>query len=178
MKLKLTFLFFAFYLVQSTYAQKAKSFDVQSPDGNIKLHVETSGKIVWSVKDRDQTIIEPSPVSLQLQNEILGDKEMITSAKTEKVNNTITAIHYIKATIPDIYNQLTIKCKGDYGLIFRVYNDLLPIAFLQRKKIASSSKMKKRISISPMMIVRSSPYNGIIVTDKISTHHLKHYTIT
>ncbi len=117
-----------------TYAQKVKSFDVQSPDGNIKLHVEVSGKIVWSVKDKDQIIIEPSSVSLQLQNEMLGDKARITSSKTEKVNNTITAIHYIKATIPDNYNQLTLKCKGDYGLIFRVYNDAVAYRFFTKKK--------------------------------------------
>src|SRR6185312_6719468 len=99
-----------------TSAQKTKNFDVSSPDGNIKLHVEASGKIVWSVKDRDKFIIETSYVSLQLKNEMLVNKAIITSAKTEKVNNTITAIHYIKATIPDNYHQLTLKCKGDYGL--------------------------------------------------------------
>lgn len=117
-----------------TSAQKTKIFDVSSPDGNIKLHVETSGKIMWSVKDRDQIIIEPSSISLQLQNETLGDKAIITSAKTEKINNTITAIHYIKATIPNNYNQLTLKCKGDYGLIFRVYNDAVAYRFFTKKK--------------------------------------------
>ncbi len=54
-------------------AQKTKNFDLQSPDGNVKLHVETAGKIVWSVKDKDQHLIEPSSISLQLQNEMLGD---------------------------------------------------------------------------------------------------------
>src|SRR5665213_1414862 len=115
-------------------AQKTKTFDVQSPDENIKLHVETSGKIVWSVKDKDQTIIEPSSVSLQLQNEMLGDKAIITSSKTEKVNNTITPINYIKATIADNYNQLTLNCKGDYGLLFRVYNDAVAYRFFTKKK--------------------------------------------
>ena len=134
MKIKLIFLFFALYFIQCTYAQKTKSFDVASPDGNIKLHVETSGKIVWSVKDRDQTIIEPSSISLQLQNETLGDNAVITSSKTEKVNNTINAINYIKATIPDNYNQLTLNCKGDYGLIFRVYNDAVAYRFFTKKK--------------------------------------------
>src|SRR6185312_3350806 len=134
MKLKLTFLFFALYSIQCSYAQKTKSFDVSSPDGNIKLHIQASGKIIWSVKDRDQIIIEPSSISLQLQNEILGDKAIITSSKTEKVNNTITAIHYIKATIPDNYSQLTLKCKGDYGLLFRVYNDAVAYRFFSKKK--------------------------------------------
>ena len=62
-------------------AQKAKSFDVASPDGNIKMHIETSGKIVWSVKDKDPTIIEPSSISLQLQNEIFGPASLIVLCK-------------------------------------------------------------------------------------------------
>src|SRR5665213_912464 len=115
-------------------AQKTKTFDVQSPDENIKLHVETSGKIVWSVKDKDQTIIEPSSISLQLQNEMLGEKAIITSSKTEKVNHTIDAINYIKATISDNYNQLTLNFKSDYGLVFRVYNDAVAYRFFTRKK--------------------------------------------
>jgi len=115
-------------------AQKPKSFDVQSPDGNLQLHIETGKKIVWSLKDKDQTIIEPSSLSLQLQNEVLGGNPIVLSSKTEKVNNTITAIHYIKATIPDNYNQLTLNCKSDYGIIFRVYDDAVAYRFFTNKK--------------------------------------------
>lgn len=154
MKMKFIFLFLALYFFQCAYAQKTKNFNVQSPDGNIQLHIETGNKIVWSVKDRDQTIIEPSSISLQLQNEVLGDKAIITSSKTEKVNNTITAINYIKATIPDNYNQLTINCKNDYGIIFRVYNDAVAYRFFTKKKTASLYTMKRLILILPMMTVR------------------------
>ena len=41
----------------------------------------------------------------------------------EKVKKEITAINYKKATIPDEYNQLTIRLKGDFGVLFRAYND-------------------------------------------------------
>lgn len=134
MKLKLICLFFALYFIQFAQAQKVTSFDVQSPNGNIKLHVETSNKITWSVKDNNEQVVEPSTISLQLQNENLGDKTVVTSSKTENVNNTITAINYIKATIPDNYTQLTLNCKGNYGLKFRVYNDAVAYRFFTKKK--------------------------------------------
>ncbi|MEO8416430.1 MAG: glycoside hydrolase family 97 catalytic domain-containing protein, partial [Ginsengibacter sp.] len=117
-----------------TQAQKKKSFDVQSPDGNIIMHVETTNKITWSVRDKDETVIEPSAISLQLQNETLGDNVVIRSSKTEKVNNTIPAINYIKSTIPDNYNQLILNCKGDFGLKFRVYNDAVAYRFFTKRK--------------------------------------------
>lgn len=128
-------LFFACILYAlNTSAQKTKSFDVASPNGNVKVHIEAADKLQWSVQQKGQPIIEPSSISLQLQNEVLGDKAAVTSSKTEKANTTINAINYIKATIPDEYNQLTINCKNDYGIIFRVYNDAVAYRFFTKKK--------------------------------------------
>jgi alpha-glucosidase len=115
-------------------AQKNKSFNAASPNGNIKLHIDVTGKLQWSVQQKEQTIIEPSLLSLQLQNEVLGDNAVVTSSKTEKINTTINAVNYIKSVIPDEYNQLTINCKGDYGIIFRLYNDAVAYRFFTKKK--------------------------------------------
>ncbi len=103
MKIKSIFLLFGLYFIQYACAQKSKSFDVQSPDGNIQLHVDATNKIMWSAKNNNEQVIEPSIISLQLQNETLGNNTVITSSKTEKVNTVINAINYIKATIPDKY---------------------------------------------------------------------------
>lgn len=115
-------------------AQKTKSFDAASPNGNIKLHVDVANKLQWSVQQKGQTLIEPSSVALQLQNETLGDNAVITSSKTEKVSNIINAVNYIKAIIPDEYNQLTLNFKNNYGIIFRVYNDAVAYRFFTKKK--------------------------------------------
>ncbi|HYJ64189.1 MAG TPA: glycoside hydrolase family 97 catalytic domain-containing protein, partial [Parafilimonas sp.] len=125
---------FSFLFVAILSAQKAKTFDVKSLNGNIILHVEAGNKIEWSVQQKGQQIITPSALSLQLQNEALGDNAIITSSKTEKVSNIIHAINYIKDTIHDEYNQLTLNCKDDYGVIFRVYNDAVAYRFFTKKK--------------------------------------------
>src|SRR3954451_3872028 len=130
----LSFIIATLLLLTTTFAQKSKTFDVRSLDGNITLHVETGDKILWSVQDKGVQLIAPSALSLQLQNEVLGDKATITSSKTEKITNTINAINYIKATIPDNYNQLTLNCKGDYGIIFKVYNDAVAYRFFTKRK--------------------------------------------
>ena len=41
---------------------------------------------------------------------------------------------YKKDTITDNYTQLTLNCKGDYGVIFRVYNDGVAYRFFTKKK--------------------------------------------
>jgi alpha-glucosidase len=115
-------------------AQKTKVFDVSSLNGNIALHVEAGSKLQWSVQDKGQQVIAPSFISLQLQNEVLGDAPVISSSKTTTIHNSFNAINYIKAVVNDDYNQLTINCKGNYGIIFRVYNDAVAYRFFLQKK--------------------------------------------
>jgi alpha-glucosidase len=116
-------------------AQKNKIFEIKSLNGSIDLKVEVGAKLQWSVQHNGQQIIAPSSISLQLQGgEILGDNAKIKSANSEKITTQIQAINYKKAIIPDEYNQLTINCKGDYGIIFRVYNDGVAYRFFTKKK--------------------------------------------
>jgi len=116
-------------------AQKSKNFELKSPDNKIALKLDVGEKTLWSVQCDGQQIIAPSAISLQLEGgEVLGDNAKISSSKTEKIDQVITAINYKKAKIVDQYNQLTINCKGDYGIIFRVYNDGVAYRFITKKK--------------------------------------------
>ncbi|HEX7585954.1 MAG TPA: glycoside hydrolase family 97 protein [Prolixibacteraceae bacterium] len=117
-------------------AQKSKVFELKSPDNKIALKLDIGKKTFWSVQCDGQQIVAPSGISLQLEGgEVLGDLAKISSSKTEKVDQIITAINYKKAKIADQYNQLTINCKGDYGLVFRVYNDGVAYRFFTKKKL-------------------------------------------
>jgi len=116
-------------------AQKNKTFEIKSLNGSIDLKVEVGAKLQWSVQYNGQQIIAPSSISLQLQGgEILGDNAKIKSTNSEKITSQIQAINYKKAIVPDEYNQLTINCRGDYGVIFRVYNDGVAYRFFTKKK--------------------------------------------
>ncbi len=117
------------------WAQKNKSFEIKSPDNKISVKLEVGAKMQWSVQQDGQQIIAPSAISLQLaEGTALGENAKISSSKTEKIDQVITAINYKKATISNQCNQLTINCKGDYGVIFRVFNDGLAYRFFTKKK--------------------------------------------
>jgi alpha-glucosidase len=115
-------------------AQKGKTYELKSPDGNISVKVETGYKLQWSVQFKGQQIIAPSAISLQLDHAVLGDNAVIISAPVKKINVIIHAINYKKTTISDQYNELTLNCKGDYGVIFRAYNDAVAYRFFIKKK--------------------------------------------
>ena len=126
-----------FFLMSSTIliAQKNKNFEIKSPGENLSLNIEAGAKLQWSVQSYGQQIVSPSSISLQLEGgEVLGENVKILSSKTEKIDNVITAVNYKKSSIQDQCNQLIINFKGDYGIIFRVYNDGLAYRFFTKKK--------------------------------------------
>ena len=131
--INLTILFV--FLTLGTFAQKTKTYQLTSPDGNIDIKIEAGTSLTWSVSNNSTEVIAPSAISMQLQSgEVLGENVKIISAKTEKVNTSFKAIDYIKDVVPDVYNQLTVNCKGDYGIIFRAYNDGVAYRFFTKKK--------------------------------------------
>jgi alpha-glucosidase len=114
-------------------AQKAKVYQVKSPNGAIVVKVEAGAKLQWSVQHKGQQIIAPSAISLLLQSgEVLGDNAK-TTPKSESVNATFNTINYVTSVIKDIYNQLTLNCKGDYGVIFRVYDNAVAYRFFTKR---------------------------------------------
>ena len=118
----------------ASFAQKAKVYQLKSPNGNIVVNIEAGDKLQWSVQHNGQSIIAPSAIALTLQSgEVLGDHPTITP-KTESVNTTISTINYVRSTIHDVYNQITLNCKGDYGVIFRAYDDAVAYRFFTKRQ--------------------------------------------
>jgi len=118
-----------------SYAGVPKDYDIQSPDGSIKVHIEVGQQLRWAVEHKGQPVIASSAISLQLgDGEVLGENAKVVSAPVEKVNSTITPINYKKSVIEDRYTQLTLNCKGDYSVVVRVYNDAVAYRFVTRRK--------------------------------------------
>lgn len=128
--------------VSATHAQNADpEYRVQSPDRTITVQIETGQKLQWSVVHRGQQILLPSPVSLTLGAvsgneavEVLGENVRVKSASAIEIDSEIPAINYRKAVIPDHCNQLTLTCRGGYGIIFRVYDDAVAYRFFTDRK--------------------------------------------
>ncbi len=68
-----------------------------------------------------------------------GVNPKVIKAKTVKVNSEQTAVVPLKQKIiRDQYNQLTLTCKGNYAIVFRVYNNGAAYRFetsLQQPKV-------------------------------------------
>lgn len=130
-----SFSIFILLLLVQTSLLAQKSFTVSSPDGAIQLKIDVGETTLWSVTIKDQTVVAPSPIALHLQTkEVLGSKTKVVSSKTETVNTKFKTPFYKKDLVVDNYNQLTLNCKGDFGIIARAYNDGVAYRFFTKKK--------------------------------------------
>ena len=119
---------------------KAK-YTVNSPDGKIKVTVTAGKQLSWSIDYNGERIINPSLMQMNIagQTEQPGVNPKVIKAKTVKVNSEQTAVVPLKQKIiRDQYNQLTLTCKGNYAIVFRVYNNGAAYRFetsLQQPKV-------------------------------------------
>ncbi len=116
-------------------AQKPVQFGVSSPDGKLKLSVSAGSGISWTVSYMGKVIVAPSSVSMTLENgEILGRNPRIISSRKTVVNDIIATAFYKKSSVKDQYNQLTLECKDQYGIVFRTYDEGVAYRFFTRRK--------------------------------------------
>lgn len=134
--MKRSFIIVAFAIItKSMIAQKARSFVLTSPDNKFRISINVGENTSWSVSHDGQSILAPSFLSVQLSTgEILGNKMQIASSKTESINQSFHAFCYKKDQVESNYNQLSILAKGDYGILFRAYNDGVAYRFFTKRK--------------------------------------------
>ncbi|MFI5136970.1 MAG: glycoside hydrolase family 97 protein [Sphingobacteriales bacterium] len=135
MKFKILLLLCVISPLSIVFAQTVKTYQVKSPDGKISIDINAGSAINWSVKHGQNNIIMPSEISITLDNgEVLGKNPSMKKAKTSSANEIINTPIYKKDAVQNNYNQLTLTFKGDYGLIFRAYNDGIAYRWFTVKK--------------------------------------------
>ncbi|SHJ34932.1 alpha-glucosidase [Tangfeifania diversioriginum] len=101
----------------------AKDYSINSPSDRIMVKVAVEEGIHYSVFLGDKEIISPSPISMTLEDEVLGEDAKVRRAQTTSVDEVIIPTVQRKyAKIPDVYNELTLRFKG-YNLHFRAYDE-------------------------------------------------------
>lgn len=114
----------------SITAFSQKSYQLNSPDGKIKLSVLIGKeKVSYNVSHGPTLILNASTLSLKLTDETLGTNPRVVSASTKVVNQEIQSPFYKKKSVNDNYNTLKIKFKGNYSLQFRAYNSGIAYRF-------------------------------------------------
>lgn len=102
----------------------AKELSVSSPDKRITSIIKIDDKISYSVKVNGKEIISPSTISLRIDNSVLGVKPKLKKSYKKHIEQELEPVIKQKSDIiHDEFNELVMNFKGDYSLVFRIYND-------------------------------------------------------
>lgn len=139
MKTKLMVLALAVCMPLSAFAQK--KYTLKSPDGKLQAEVTVGSDIRFSLNHEGTEIMAPSRIQMSLKDGLaLGGDAKVRNVSTKAVSQLIPSPVYKKNEVKDVYNETVISFRGNYGLIFRLYDDGMAYRF--------ETKMKNEIYVT------------------------------
>ncbi|MBB5441193.1 alpha-glucosidase [Pedobacter sp. AK017] len=103
---------------------KTKDFILQSPNQQIRTKITVGNTISYELFYKNKQYLKPSRISLTLDaGVVFGQNVTILSTKINIVNKVIYPIYGIASQIKENYKELEVKCKGNYSVLFRLYNE-------------------------------------------------------
>ncbi len=116
------------------YAQKP--IGLKSLSGNLSVLIETWDTVRFSVQSGGESLLLSSPIAMQMNNgQWLGINSKLVKSQTRSVRDSIiNPVPHKRKVIPDRYNELTLRFKENFSIIFRAYDDGIAYRFeLQMK---------------------------------------------
>lgn len=115
---------FALLLLSSFNSISAKEYRLQSPSGKIAANIDSGDNLSFSVCCNGKEVLAKSSVSMTLSDgTVWGEKAKITKAVRKSNKSIIESLFSPSATMPDVYNSLTLRMKGEWSIEFRAYDD-------------------------------------------------------
>ena len=117
---------FILILLINPYLAKADAVrEITSPDHSVRLLVDVSNRLTYSVYYKSQALVSPSEIDMILSDGRKLSDGLASPAFSQRNNKSviISPVPEKRKRIPDEYNELTITLPNSFGVIFKVYND-------------------------------------------------------
>lgn len=123
-KLCLAILSLLLLIGNASFAAKEKKYVLSSPDGTLKVEISAGNELAYQVMHGNDTILSHSNIGLVLENgTIVGKTPRITGERRRKIKDNIESPFYRFNEFVATGNELDLKLKGGFGIIFRAYNE-------------------------------------------------------
>ena len=124
-----------FLCVGSVSVSAQKTYQLESPDKKLQTVVTIGDDIRFSMTHEGSEVLASSPISMTFQNGVvLGEKPRVSKVMRGVADKSIPSPLYKKSEVQDVYNEVTFAFRGNYGLVFRAYNDGLAYRFTTKMK--------------------------------------------
>lgn len=118
-----------------------QQYELVSPDGQLKVTVQTGEALNWKINHEETAVLSPSTIAMQWQDAksmkqtiTFGENVKVTRADRKSVDSSFPTPIYKKASVKDAYNQLILHCRGGYSVEFRAYNDGAAYRFISERR--------------------------------------------
>ncbi|WP_291591986.1 glycoside hydrolase family 97 protein [Bacteroides sp.] len=129
MKLKILLLLCVFLSPTISWGQKA--LRLQSLDLYTELLVTLDKELKISITHHGTEVLQPSAIGMNIRSiGMIGENPKLQSVSKRSVAEQIKTPIYKKEKIDDVYNELTVRFKGNYSVIFRCYNQGVTYRFV------------------------------------------------
>ena len=123
-KLCLAILSLLLLIGNASFAAKEKKYVLSSPDGTLKVEISVGNELAYQVMHGNDTILSHSNIGLVLENgTIVGKTPRITGERRRKIKDNMESPFYRFKEFVATGNELDLKLKGGFGIIFRAYNE-------------------------------------------------------
>lgn len=118
----------------------AKDYKIRAPGGEVSVLIQSGESLLWSVSLGETVMIEPSEISLTLEDgHVYGPNAKFRKPVIKKVNQTLQAQNFKRSFVLDCYCELTLQEK-EFDLIVRVYDDGVAYRFVTKKGVVIASE--------------------------------------
>ncbi|MBR5978213.1 MAG: glycoside hydrolase family 97 protein [Verrucomicrobia bacterium] len=122
--LYLPFCVAAFLICGGNAVNAEESLSLKSPDGRFEVRIQLGEDLSYSVLWSGQTVVSPSCVGMELADgTVLGKTPKLAARTTSSMHETIKAPLYRFSEFNTAYQELDLRMKDNYGVIFRAYNE-------------------------------------------------------
>lgn len=122
-------------LLAGSLSAAQKQLSLTSPDGKLKATINVGEKLTYSVLYDGKEVLAPSAISMTLDNgTVWGDNAKLLKSAEKQIDVKIASPFYRADSMRDWCNELTMKFKGDYSVVFRAYNDGVAYRFVNQAK--------------------------------------------
>ena len=124
-------------LLASTYASPSngKHFEVQSPDGKLSAQIVVNEKLAYCICFQGKEVLALSSIGMELTDgTIWGKSPQVWDTQRRQVDQRVASPFFRATDIKERYNELILRCKGNYAVTFRAYDDGIAYRFSYEKE--------------------------------------------
>lgn len=125
-----------------------KTYDLISPNGEIKVSVRLEDKIYYDISCNDEVLLKDNAMRLMMTDRTLGEMPKLSKKKQNSVKETLTPVVPLKfSKVDNEYNQLLLSFKGNYSVEFRAFNDGVAYRFITKGKKQTTEVLDEEFTL-------------------------------